>query len=729
MAEPQYIPDEDIKKIDSQLKCPICKDYLKEPPKLLPCFHTFCQSPCLERLVIHHPNGQSLTCPTCRNHVFLSNGVAGLQTDFDIRNMSDLRRSVEKAAKTDCENCETEKAVNYCQHCMKLLCKECTEMHHKWGDFRNHKVLAMDEVKANPTTLTFTDHTPKCERHNLDATIHCESCCRFICNKCTLGVHSSHKFDNGHKVKDELEKQLQSLKEKLQRVEDTLQEFNPIANEVNNLKGNIKEKIDTNIEKQHKLLKKKQEELTESLEDHIGQKMRDLATQTDTAEHMCAAIQGCLNYIKRRLEGQEHDMLRMKEPILERLKEIAEFQLEDIKPTTKGSIRLITDDDHAHTAIRENGEIVTEKTVHVKNCYADGGGSKYAVARMEASLTVYAKTRQDTPCEQKLDITATLEHTDCEITEKGNGQYEITYLAYERGNYNLCIKINGKHIRDSPYPIAIIPSPKSLKEPLRVVELQGPSGVTTNSKMQLLIENSGNISVLSPEGEKISSFATEGSGKLASGVTVDLDDNIYVVDNDNNRIQKFTFEGKFLAAVGSKGSSLLEFDSPVGICFNRTNRRLYVCDRLNHRVQAIPTSLTLVRSFQIGEKGNKEGQFQNPICAALDSNNNLYVTDFGNNRVQVFTGDGEFVRSFSHKADGKTLDGPFAIAIGTGNIVYVSEWEKHCVSVFTSQGDYITSFGMEGNKKGHFNKIRGLCIDQNNYIIVSDSSNNRLQVF
>ena len=36
--------------IEELLRCPICLDRFRTP-KLLPCQHTFCESPCLEQLV------------------------------------------------------------------------------------------------------------------------------------------------------------------------------------------------------------------------------------------------------------------------------------------------------------------------------------------------------------------------------------------------------------------------------------------------------------------------------------------------------------------------------------------------------------------------------------------------------------------------------------------------------------------------------------------------------
>lgn len=51
----------------------------------------------------------------------------------------------------------------------------------------------------------------------------------------------------------------------------------------------------------------------------------------------------------------------------------------------------------------------------------------------------------------------------------------------------------------------------------------------------------------------------------ADGVAVDGEGNILVADSYSHRIQKFTAEGQFLTAVGTKGNGPLQFDQPTGM--------------------------------------------------------------------------------------------------------------------------------------------------------------------
>ena len=76
-----------------------------------------------------------------------------------------------------------------------------------------------------------------------------------------------------------------------------------------------------------------------------------------------------------------------------------------------------------------------------------------------------------------------------------------------------------------------------------------------------------------PDGEYFDRWGTKGSepGMLngPAGIAFDANDDLYVVDSMNNRVQVFTKSGDFLKAWGSAGSSVGEFNRPWGITIDR----------------------------------------------------------------------------------------------------------------------------------------------------------------
>ena len=81
-----------------------------------------------------------------------------------------------------------------------------------------------------------------------------------------------------------------------------------------------------------------------------------------------------------------------------------------------------------------------------------------------------------------------------------------------------------------------------------------------------------------PKGEYLDRWGAKGSapGMLngPAGIAFDANDDLYVVDSMNNRVQAFTRTGEFLRAWGSPGSSEGEFNRPWGITIDRRGRRI-----------------------------------------------------------------------------------------------------------------------------------------------------------
>ncbi|MCX7698313.1 MAG: 6-bladed beta-propeller, partial [Candidatus Goldbacteria bacterium] len=58
----------------------------------------------------------------------------------------------------------------------------------------------------------------------------------------------------------------------------------------------------------------------------------------------------------------------------------------------------------------------------------------------------------------------------------------------------------------------------------------------------------------------------------------------YVTDAQNNRVQKFTKEGKFVTVWGETGEQEGQFNNPAGIAVN-SKGEVFVVDSNNYRIQ------------------------------------------------------------------------------------------------------------------------------------------------
>jgi len=107
---------------------------------------------------------------------------------------------------------------------------------------------------------------------------------------------------------------------------------------------------------------------------------------------------------------------------------------------------------------------------------------------------------------------------------------------------------------------------------------------------------------------------------------------IYVTDSYNYRIQVFDLKGKFIKQWGKEGKNDGEFTYPYGI--HVFNNLVFVVDKGNYRIQVFDLNGKFVTKY--GEKGDDSGKFNDYLWdLSINENGNLIVGDW--NRVQMFS--------------------------------------------------------------------------------------------
>lgn len=187
-----------------------------------------------------------------------------------------------------------------------------------------------------------------------------------------------------------------------------------------------------------------------------------------------------------------------------------------------------------------------------------------------------------------------------------------------------------------------------------------------------------------------------GSFLWPHGVAVsEAGDLLAVSDTGNNRIQIFqtgqpdtplsrTLDRLHLylmRVVGEFGKEPGKFSSPAGVLFDEQNE-LYVADYGNNRIQVFSPDGRFLRSF--GRTGTGQGEFYHPYQLALSRDGWLAVSDYGNNRIQVFSKDGNFRFFFGRPGKGAgEFIGPTGMAFDEDNNLYVADAFNHRIQVFS----------------------------------------------
>jgi streptogramin lyase len=172
--------------------------------------------------------------------------------------------------------------------------------------------------------------------------------------------------------------------------------------------------------------------------------------------------------------------------------------------------------------------------------------------------------------------------------------------------------------------------------------------------------------------------ANFGAGMFASphGLYADHDGNVWATDfrdkeGKGHTVTKFSPDGKVLMTLGKagvKGDGQDTFNAPSNTLV-APNGDIFVADGhggdTNARIVKFTKDGKFIKAW--GSKGTAPGQFDTPHMLAMDSAGRLFVADRVNNRIQIFDQDGQFLDEW------KQFGRPSSVYINKNDIIYVAD--------------------------------------------------------
>jgi DNA-binding beta-propeller fold protein YncE len=247
------------------------------------------------------------------------------------------------------------------------------------------------------------------------------------------------------------------------------------------------------------------------------------------------------------------------------------------------------------------------------------------------------------------------------------------------------------------------------------------------------------VIVLDRDGKFLSTWG-EGVFTNPHGIFIGPDDSVYLVDNYDHTIRKFTTNGKLLMTIGEKdrpSDTGFTDDSPTvkraAGPFNRQanmalapNGEILVADGYrNARVHRFSVSGKLLASW--GEPGSGPGQFNLPHGIAVDRQGRVYVADRENLRIQVFTPEGRYITEWGQ------MNRPTDLFIDPHENLFVAELGLHTTKVTDGRSPLarVSVMGLDGSLKarwggpdgcsaGSFFAPHGVWVDSHGSVYVAE---------
>ena len=270
-------------------------------------------------------------------------------------------------------------------------------------------------------------------------------------------------------------------------------------------------------------------------------------------------------------------------------------------------------------------------------------------------------------------------------------------------------------------------------------------------------------------------LATKATLANPSGVAVDTAGNLYIADSNVSRVRKVSPSGIITTYAGSGNTGAFgpiyfsgdggpattaQLTFPVAVAVDATGD-LFIADNNNNRIRKVSISglviNTIAGSGAVGTGGGFTGdggpataaQLSSPSGVALDAAGNLYIADRGNNRIRrvspsgvistvagsgtaAFRGDGG-IAGFSGDGGPATtaqLSGPSGVALDASGNFYISDSGNNRIRrvsasgiITTVAGSGIAGFGGDGGPAtaAQLSSPSGVALDASGNLYIADN--------
>ena len=568
---------------------------------------------------------------------------------------------------------------------------------------KDHRVLALEDFqdKDYEDVLKRPVFCAKQRHEKEELKYFCKNCERAVCQSCVLMDHPGHALEHIEdeaerqkiEIKSMIETQRRNLQAKMNAVSKLDEDYAKIIQRCEEVKRDVQRTVDNLIAN----IEAKKQIIFAAVEDQTKKSLESLTMQKTEIEHQ-------IEVIKTSLDKADKVLTRIANAEVIQVKKSLETILEGVDHTTKatehepeGIPTLTFVPNQKMSKIVNTEEIGTLEILHetkASQSVVEGKGILEGTVGVEAQFVLTTKNAVGRQCYNKHDrVTVEIRDeqgrecaTEVQINDNKDGSYKISYSPKDQGKYKVTVKVNGKHVLDSPFSIEV-----------KLFHLR-----------------------------PVLSFGKKGSSvgmfDLPGGLAVNARDEIAVTEHWNHRVQIFDSDGKYLRSFGRKGNNAGEFQYPTGITFHK-NGNIFVADGDNHRIQTFSGEGEYVGMF--GGKGSLDSQLCKPWGLSVDSDGNIIVADKGNKLIKIFSPDGKFLR----KIGGQGFFSSPAHCVQCDRYLIVSDNKEHCIKVFNYNGNFQFKFGKQGGGDGEFNNPRFLSVNKSGHLVVCDFGNDRIQIF
>ncbi len=255
--------------------------------------------------------------------------------------------------------------------------------------------------------------------------------------------------------------------------------------------------------------------------------------------------------------------------------------------------------------------------------------------------------------------------------------------------------------------------------------------------------------------------ATSGTMSYPTGVAIDNNGNVYIADNNSNRIRKVNTLGIITTSAGTGtagfsgdggAATSAQLNRPYGVAVDAIGN-LYITDDLNYRIRKVSQTgiiTTIAGNGTAGFSGDggaaTSGSFNGANQITIDRNGNIFFSDFFNNRIRkvstsgiISTVAGNGTAGFGGdggQATAGMLSHPAGVAVDNIGNIYIADNDNDRIRKVNTSGIITTiagtgTAGFSGDggaaTSAQLSNPSSISVDASRTLFFTDQNNQRLR--
>lgn len=399
--------------------------------------------------------------------------VEALESNFFINNILDIMENNRRKKNLSersivCIACDLRgdsTVATMCQICEMPLCLQCLQNH-------KHEDHTLPQTESN---------IPVCIEHAEEEKFYCQDCKELFCKECIAKYHRKHDYVELKKAlkthRRVIDWLLVRCKVKMLSLTEEVKRAQVMDDMVAKSAHDTKLSIDEHFRKLAEALEKKRMELKAGVDSLKNEKMKQILFQQENLSMTTSSLASVIDFTEQAMkEGNEKELLSMKNKICDRLQELSEMNVEKcpevwwsfylhspFDPNVSGNdvgfmskFRVQSDSVRATVSLTGGEEGVLYNTfVNQLHCFVitleDKDGIQVRIGGQDVRVSIRVPSSRDddlsiSSFEREYDEAASQcgQYEDVKVQDNKDGTHSFKYKPKRQGDYYLCVTVNTK---------------------------------------------------------------------------------------------------------------------------------------------------------------------------------------------------------------------------------------------------------------------------------------------